>query len=472
MAQFFKEKANKSKQLSPKLSLNVTQLDHLGAGIAQHQGKVVFIPQALPGEQVSVQLTDQKKSFAKAKLIKIEQQSPERVDASCPHYGHCGGCDLQHLALDAQQKHKQQSLNELMVKLSGSDTLAPQVQAVPLVSAPWHYRRRARLATYFNNNDKSLKLGFRALSSKQIVPIKQCPVLAEPLSALIGPFSILLARLKAKASLGHLELTQADNGTFAVLRVTKILPAADVKALANFAHVQGVTLLLQDDSGALTDVKTIAGTAAPAEEGPSVHVNQSEITLPEYALSQGQVSCQFTPGNFVQVNAEVNERMVEQAVNWLDLQAGERVLDLFCGVGNFSLALANRGKALTGLEVIGVEGVPEMVQQARDNAKRNNLLNLRFFHADLSADLSDEKWLGKIDKLLLDPARAGAFESLQWLQKMKPKKVVYVSCNPASLARDASVLLSQGYQLTQLSMIDMFPQTHHIEAMALFEIAP
>ena len=210
---------------------------------------------------------------------------------------------------------------------------------------------------------------------------------------------------------------------------------------------------------------------APAEDEGLSQVEQLAITLPEYALSQGQVSCQFTPGNFVQVNAEVNQRMVDQAVNWLDLQVGERVLDLFCGVGNFSLALANRGQNLDGLEVIGVEGVPEMVQQARENAKRNNLTNLSFFHADLSADLSNEKWLGKIDKLLLDPARAGAFESLQWLQKMKPKKVVYVSCNPASLARDSSVLLSQGYQLKQLSMIDMFPQTHHIEAMALFEIA-
>jgi 23S rRNA (uracil1939-C5)-methyltransferase len=467
MAQFFKEKANKSKQLSPKLSLNITQLDHLGAGIAQHQGKVVFVPQALPGERVSVQLTEQKKSFAKAKLIKIAQPSPERVDARCPHYGHCGGCDLQHLALDAQQHHKQQSLNELMVKLSGADSIDSLVQAAPLVSLPWHYRRRARLATYFNNNDKSLKLGFRALSSKQIVPIKQCPVLAEPLSALIQPFSVLLSRLKAKASLGHLELTQAENGTFAVLRVTKTLPAADNRALASFAQTQCINLLLQDDDGALTDVMSLA----PAEDEVPSQVEQSGITLPEYALSQGQVSCQFTPGNFVQVNAEVNQRMVEQAVDWLDLQVGERVLDLFCGVGNFSLALANRGKNLDRLEVIGVEGVPEMVLQARDNAKRNNLANLSFYHADLSADLSDEKWLGKIDKLLLDPARAGAFESLQWLQKMKPKKVVYVSCNPASLARDSSVLLSQGYQLKQLSLIDMFPQTHHIEAMALFEIA-
>ncbi|WP_445945518.1 23S rRNA (uracil(1939)-C(5))-methyltransferase RlmD [Shewanella sp.] len=466
MAQFFKEKANKSKQLSPKLSLNVTQLDHLGAGMAQHQGKVVFIAQALPGERVTAQFTDQKKSFAKAKLIKIEQKSPLRIDASCPHYGHCGGCDLQHLALDAQQTHKQQSLNELMVKLSGSDSIEPQVQVAPLVSAPWHYRRRARLATFFNNNDKSLKLGFRALSSNQIVPIEQCPVLAEPLSALIHPFAVLLSRLKAKASLGHLELTQADNGTFAVLRVTKVLPAADVRVLVSFALTHDIHLLLQDGNGELTDVSTVV----PSKSEPALQVKPAAITLPEYSLSQGQINCQFTPGNFVQVNAEVNQRMVEQAVNWLDLQVGERVLDLFCGVGNFSLALANRGKILAGLEVIGVEGVPEMVQQARDNAKRNNLGNLSFYHADLSADLSNEKWLGKIDKLLLDPARAGAFESLQWLQKMKPKKVVYVSCNPASLARDSSVLLNQGYKLTQLCMIDMFPQTHHIEAMALFEI--
>jgi len=178
------------------------------------------------------------------------------------------------------------------------------------------------------------------------------------------------------------------------------------------------------------------------------------------------VSLTFTPGNFVQVNAQINKAMVAQALDWLAPQPGERILDLFCGMGNFSLPLAK-----LGAEVIGVEGVPEMVSQARENAAANGLSNLTFYHGDLSADLSCEPWMGKIDKLLLDPARAGAFESLQWLKKMKPRQVVYVSCNPASLARDSAVLLERGYKLQKLGLIDMFPQTHHIEAMALFELA-
>jgi 23S rRNA (uracil1939-C5)-methyltransferase len=482
MAQFFKEKANKSKQLSPKLSLSVTQLDHLGAGMAQHQGKVVFIPGALAGEQVSVQLTDQKKNFAKAKLVAVQTSSLDRVKPLCPHYQACGGCDLQHVGIEAQQRHKQTSLENLMLKMSGITSIDAQTLAPALTNTPWHYRRRARLATFFNNNDKSLKLGFRASSSNEIVPIKECLVLAKPLSDLIAPFAKLLGRLKAKASLGHLELTEADNGTYAVLRVTKVLPNADMNALRTFAKDNGISLLLQDDQGELSDVlqavdvnqdiDVVQATVYQTGQGASLTASteavaaaSQSVELPEYQLANGQVNCQFTPGNFVQVNGKVNELMVAQAVDWLAPKPGERILDLFCGVGNFSLSLAK-----TGADVVGVEGVVEMVQQARENAKRNQLANLSFFHADLSADLSQEKWLGKIDKLLLDPARAGAFESLQWLQKMQPKQVVYVSCNPASLARDSSVLLSQGYELKRLGLIDMFPQTHHIEAMALFEL--
>jgi len=189
------------------------------------------------------------------------------------------------------------------------------------------------------------------------------------------------------------------------------------------------------------------------------------VTLPYYHLAQESVRCSFTPGNFVQVNGAINQSMVDQAIAWLDPQPGERILDLFCGVGNFSLPLA-----LKAAEVVAVEGVPEMVQQAKQNAIDNKLDNVTFYHADLSADLSTQPWLGKIDKLLLDPARAGAFESLQWLQKMQPKKVVYVSCNPASLARDSSVLLANGYRIAKVGLVDMFPQTHHIEAMVLFEL--
>ncbi|MBW3531545.1 23S rRNA (uracil(1939)-C(5))-methyltransferase RlmD [Shewanella sp. NKUCC06_TVS] len=448
MAQFFKAKPNSSKQLSAKLSLSVEQLDHLGAGIAQHQGKVVFIPGALPDETVTVQLTEQKKNYARAKLIKVDSSSPERVEPECPHYHTCGGCDLQHMSLSGQREHKEAALLDIMAKFAGTEggALSPA-----LTGEGWHYRRRARLATLFDKNTKHLSLGFRAASSSNVVPISQCLVLAKPLSDLIVPFAKLLNQLSAKASLGHLELIAADNGHFAVLRITKALNDRDLAKLSVFAELHQIHICLQDNEGQFQGVG-------------------AELVLPVYQLldenaQSDAVSLSFTPGNFVQVNGQINKAMVAQAMDWLAPAPDERILDLFCGMGNFSLPLAKMGA-----DVIGVEGVAEMVTQARVNAKANNLDKLTFYHGDLSADLSLEPWMGKIDKLLLDPARAGAFESLQWLKKMKPRKVVYVSCNPASLARDSAVLLERGYRLQQLGLIDMFPQTHHIEAMALFEL--
>lgn len=452
MAQFFKAKSNKSKQLSSKLSIEITQLDHLGAGIGQYQGKVVFVPGALPNETVTVQLTEQKKNFAKGKLLNIDVPSPLRIKPQCPHYSACGGCDMQHMDINSQREFKQNALIDLVNKLGHVANDCQQAQMI--TDEQWHYRRRARLATLYNPKTQQLALGFRQSSSNAIVPIKACDVLAPELSALITPFAVNLNQLKSKSSLGHLELSLADNGVFALLRITKNLPQSDMRWLSDFAKQHNIYLLVQDNDLQITQLY------------PEPKAQQ--ITLPYYLLAgnNNQVKCEFTPGNFVQVNGEINQRMVTQALDWLDVQPNERVLDLFCGVGNFSLPLATFAQT-----VVGVEGVPDMVQKAKQNATLNQLANLEFYHADLSADLTYEKWLGRIDKLLLDPARAGAFESLQKLSTMRPKKVVYVSCNPASLARDSKVLAEQGYQLTRLGLVDMFPQTHHIEAMALFELA-
>ncbi|WP_394129581.1 23S rRNA (uracil(1939)-C(5))-methyltransferase RlmD [Shewanella maritima] len=453
MANFYKPKANKSKQLSAKTPLSITQLDHMGAGIGEYLGKVVFVPGALAGEQVTVQLTEQKKRFAKAKLHSIDHASDARVKPICQYYEQCGGCDLQHLQVNEQRQHKQAALISLIEKLSTLKTIEPKLIAPALVGEATAYRRRARLATLVNKKNQRLQLGFRAANSHSIVPVNTCPILMPELAALIEPFSMMLNQLKGKASLGHLELTHADNGIFAVLRITKSLANSDIKWLFSFAQKQQIILILQTEN-ALRQVYP---------ELSSLEL----VTLPYYGLNNGSLSCEFTPGNFVQVNGQINQAMVAQAVDWLNPQADERILDLFCGVGNFSLALAS-----SGAQVIGVEGVESMVVQAKHNAEQNQLDNLTFYHADLSADLSEQPWLGQIDKMLLDPARAGAYESLHWLEKLQPKQVVYVSCNPASLARDCNVLFEQGYQLTKINMIDMFPQTHHIEAMAMFELMP
>lgn len=450
MAQFFKAKPNSSKQISAKISLEVTQLDHFGAGIAHQDGKIIFVPGALPGESVTGQLTEQKKRHARATLQQVVTPSPDRVAPKCAHYDQCGGCDLQHLAIDKQRSHKQDALISLMARLgqAQAETLAPA-----LIGKEWDYRRRARLATFYDRNTKHTTLGFRAKATKQVIKIAHCPVLATPLSDLILPLSKVLNQLSGKKALGHVELIEANNGHFVVIRMTKTMLDKDTEKLRAFALSHGVSLIVQGNESDLTLLSA---------ESKMLELGSDE--LPYYELDNG-VKLSFTPGNFVQVNAEINNAMVNQAVDWLSVEANERVLDLFCGVGNFSLPLAHKGA-----EVIGVEGVPEMVQQARMNAKLSGLDKVSFFHTDLSADLSKQSWLGKVDKLLLDPARAGAFESLQWLQKMKPKSIVYVSCDPASLARDSESLLKHGYKLTRLGLIDMFPQTHHIEAMALFEL--
>ncbi|MGE6651089.1 23S rRNA (uracil(1939)-C(5))-methyltransferase RlmD [Shewanella colwelliana] len=443
MAQFFKAKPNKSKQTFAKQQFEIDHLDHLGAGVANHQGKVVFIAGALPGEMVSAQIVEQKKRHAKAKLLKVSQPSEHRIASSCQYYGKCGGCDLQHLAIDKQREYKQASLVTLVDKMG--KTQARQI--VPaLAGEPWQYRRRARLATNYDRDTKQISLGFRALASANVVNIAQCPVLEAELSALIAPLNQSLNQLAGKRTLGHVELIRVESGTFVVIRITQTLSAGDIERLKVFETEHQVSLQLLSDHGQMTGL------------------TQQELQ-PCYTLDDGS-QLSFSAGNFIQVNGVMNRKMINQAIEWLDVKAGDRVLDLFCGVGNFTIPIAK-----TGAEVVGVEGVVEMVEQAKLNARQSGVADTPFYHADLSADVSEQPWLGHIDKLLLDPARAGAFESLQWLKKMKPKSVVYISCNPVTLARDCEPLIKQGYQLSKLGLIDMFPQTHHIEAMALFELA-
>ena len=440
MAQFFKAKPNSAKQLSSKITLDVNQVDHFGAGIAQYQGKVVFIPGALATENVTVQLIEQKKQFAKAKLLKINKASLERIKPSCEYYQQCGGCDLQHVGADDQRQIKQQILLNMMERVVNC-----KIELEPSLTAnEWHYRRRARLATSYDKSSQKLILGFRAEKSKDIVSIGHCEVLDESLSLLITPISELLSALQLKKTVGHVELLNVFNGIFVVLRVTQKVTTADLSKLLTFETANGLTILLLNNEGQCSSL-------------------DGKASLPCYKLDDDSL-LQFKPGNFIQVNGKINEQMVAQAIDWVSPQKNERILDLFCGVGNFSLPLARLAGA-----VIGVEGVPEMVKQAQKNAEQHGLDNLTFYHDDLSADLAGRSWMGKIDTLLLDPARAGAYESLQWLKSMKPNKVLYVSCNPASLARDSKLLLENGFSMTKLGLVDMFPQTHHIEAMALFE---
>tara|TARA_Y100001956_G_C4124720_1_gene189440 strand:+ start:173 stop:1492 length:1320 start_codon:yes stop_codon:yes gene_type:complete len=436
MARFFQPK--KKTQFNTKhQSVLVEKLDHHGAGIAYQNKKPIFIEGALPGEQVLVQLTESKSKYARANLIKIQNKSAERIKPFCPHYQECGGCNMQHLDIEKQQQHKQQTLSQLMKKFSGQTASLD----APLVGESLGYRRRARVSLMLDKKLRQLQFGFRKKQSKDIVNVVDCPVLDSGLNELMPPLFELLKTFRHQEALGHLELVKGDNTRVIVLRHMKPLEEQDRAALETFANEHNVSLYLMPQSDVLERVI-----------GEQAHYLEAGATIP------------FEPNNFIQVNQRVNQQMVVQALNWLDLNANDRVLDLFCGLGNFSLPMANQVR-----DVVGVEGVDAMVEKATSNAKLNQLDNARFFQANLEQDMSGQPWASeKFDKILLDPARAGASGIVDQLSGLGASRVVYVSCNPATLARDSQSLLNQGFQLKKLGMLDMFPHTSHLESMALF----
>lgn len=436
MARFFQPK--KKTQFETKhQSVLVERMDHNGAGIAHQGKKPVFIDGALPGEQVVIQLTESKSKFARAKLIKILKPSEKRLEPFCQHFNQCGGCHLQHLDYASQLDHKNQSLTHLMSQYIGDETESAEA----VVGAEQGYRRRARISLFVDKKSQSLQFGFRKKQSKHIENVTDCAVLEPSLNALLPKLKSLLNTFSNLTSLGHVELVLGDNGPVIVLRHLKALQAQEQSALVKLANESNATLYSMPESDKLV-----------------------LLTGHEPSYSEIGVKLPFSPSHFIQVNQRVNQKMVSQAIEWLDPAEGERVLDLFCGLGNFSLPLAKKAQ-----HVVGVEGVEEMVQQATANAKVNDLSNVEFYQANLEEALSSQPWAKeKFDKVLLDPARAGASGIVDQISALGAHSVVYVSCNPATLARDSESLKKQGYQLTKLGMLDMFPHTSHLESMALF----
>ncbi|MGY3570760.1 23S rRNA (uracil(1939)-C(5))-methyltransferase RlmD [Vibrio paucivorans] len=437
MARFFQPK--KKTQLNTKhQSVSIERLDHHGAGIAYLNKKPLFIDGVLPGEQVLTQLTESKSKYSRGKLIKILQPSEERIEPFCPHYHQCGGCDLQHLAYSAQVAHKQQTLTQLVKKIGGTDI---ELEST-IAGGEQGYRRRARISLQVEKGSRQFKFGFRKKQSKQIVDVTDCPVLHPQLNQLLPELDAMLRGFSNQDGFGHIELVQADNGPCIVFRHTRKLTEQEHNTVAELAKAHGAILYLMPESDQLNRVV-----------GEQPNYQEVGVTIP------------FEPNNFIQVNQNVNQQMVQQALDWLSPQQDERVLDLFCGLGNFSLPLAKRAHA-----VVGVEGVPEMVERASSNASLNGLSNATFYHANLEQEFEGQAWADeKFDKVLLDPARAGASGIVDQLSALGAQSVVYVSCNPATLARDSLSLLKQGYKLTKLGMLDMFPHTSHLESMALFE---
>lgn len=430
MAQFYSAKRRvTTRQI---ITVTVSSLDPFGQGVARHNGKALFINGLLPDESAEVTLTEDKKQYARGQVKRRLTTSSERETPRCPHFGVCGGCQQQHAAVALQQRSKREALNRLM-KHDVDDVISGE---------PWGYRRRARLSVNYQPKTQKLQMGFRKANSNDIVEVVQCPVLVPNLEALLPTVRECLESLKGKRQLGHVELVSADNGPLMVLRHTAALSDADKEKLERFSHSSGVALYLAPESEIL-----------------------ERVTGEEPWYSSDGLRLTFSPRDFIQVNDGVNQQMVATALSWLDVQSTDRVLDLFCGMGNFTLPLATRAQS-----VVGVEGVPALVAKGRENAALNHLENVTFFHENLEEDVTLQAWAKHgFDKVLLDPARAGAPGVMQHVIKLAPTRVVYVSCNPATLARDSEALLNAGYQIQRMAMLDMFPHTGHQESMVLFE---
>ncbi|WP_022941853.1 23S rRNA (uracil(1939)-C(5))-methyltransferase RlmD [Psychromonas hadalis] len=442
MAQFFKASPKNSIKNRILKNVLVEKLDHQGRGIAFFQNKPLFIEGALNGESFDVQVTESKKRYSKALIVNIIQASEFRIPPSCPHYEQCGGCHLQHTTQDKQINIKSVGLMDLFARFAKQTPLKLE----PVIKdEQWGYRRSARFGVQFDRKSKKVQMGFRRALTNDLIDQKVCPVLKTPLSALIVPVKALLNSLKIKADLGHIEMIWSDQGVVILLRHLKVLPSADLQLISAFSKQYQVNFFSQPSKNELI---CLAGK------------NELSYQLPDW-----QCTLNFNATDFLQVNEAVNQKMVQQALNWLALEKQDKVLDLFCGLGNFTLPIAKQVKT-----VVGVEGIQKMVDRASKNALLNEITNAQFYQADLSAeDLIKQPWASSdFNKVLLDPARAGALESIAFIISLKPSHIVYVSCDPVTLARDSQLLLAKGYKLAKLGLLDMFPQTGHMESMALF----
>ncbi len=430
----------------------IERWSHDGRGLTNLDGKTLFIQGALPGERVSARLVEEHPRFIEARVDQIIDASADRIEPPCVHYHECGGCQLQHVKPDAQIALKQHALIQ---QLQHWGKVTP-TRILPAVSvADTEYRNRARLGVWYEN-DGSVSLGFRQQQSKTIAAVQHCLVLAPELNALIKPLQSWLELHSAKV-VTHIELVRGNDESAVILRHIKKLSEQDLHNLKKFSQQYQCTMWLEPNGNiGLTDV-------------------DGNACNPRLNYSVDKLQLHFHPQDFTQVNPRVNEQMVAQALALLNLQSHERVLDLFCGIGNFTLPMAQSCR-----EVIGIEAVEPMVLRGRENAERLGIANVKFIAANL-ADMTHTQWQrladGKeheIAAILLDPPRNGAKEVVttikQWVEtkQLSPRRIVYVSCNPATLARDAAILAEAGYQLDAAGVLDMFPHTSHVESMALF----
>ncbi len=428
-------------------SISIESLSHDGRGVAHHaDGKTIFIDAALPGEEVSYVYRNQRAKFDEGKCVDVIKASPQRVEPHCEYFGVCGGCSMQHLSSEAQVEHKQTILMEQLQHFGKTNA---EELLLPMRDKSWGYRRKARLGVKYVQKKASVLVGFREKQSAFIADITHCAILDPRVARLIIPLRELIFELVTREQIPQIEVACGDESVALVFRHLMSLPKVDIQALTDFSRKENVEIFLQ--SGGPQTVKKL--------------YPDDFIERLSYKLEDFSVEILFHPMDFTQVNAAINKKMINLAVKLLDPQPQDHILDLFCGLGNFSLPIAS-----CGAQVSAVEGDESMVIRGRENARHNNLENIEFFAANLADEFYNESWARKgFDKLLIDPPRSGAYEIVQHVPKFNAHRIVYVSCNPATLARDAEVLIKQGYRLEKTGVMDMFPHTAHVESIAIFE---
>ena len=435
-----RNKTKSSRAKTIKTTVTVDTLDHQGKGVARDDGRVVFIEGALPTERCEVSISADKGRHAQGTLIKVLEPSLHRTTPFCEYFGRCGGCQTQYAEQSFMLAAKQQAVSEQLHRVAGIETVN---WLPPLNSPETGYRRKTRLAVDARNSD-AIRLGFRGRKSNDIINVEHCDVLTKPLGELLKPLHNVLNRLSNPRAIGHITLLEGDNLTQVTFRITKTLSGSDKQLLSEIGTDSDVQVLLETGSDAFEVL------------------SKADDTL--YYLADESSRINVGPNDFVQVNDRINRAMISQARDWLTLNDQDVLLDLFCGAGNFSVPLAASVK-----QVIGIEGVANMVHKATSNALQNGIANATFECADINAsDRLLEKWQGKINKVLLDPARDGAQGIMSQIVLPGVSHILYVSCNPATFARDASQLVDNKYQLKKMCLMDMFPNTAHTELMALF----
>ena len=425
--------------------VEITDLTHDGRGVARIEDKAVFVAGALPGERAIVRIAARHRNYDEARVETLLTRSPDRVEPRCPHFGLCGGCALQHLAAPAQIAAKQRVLAENFERIG---KVEPARWLDALTDAAWGYRRKGRLSVKWVAKKGKALVGFREDNPRFVADLSVCHTLLPEVGLRIAAIGELVSSLEARERIAQIEVAAGDELVALVFRNLQPLSAPDREKLAAFGRAHALAILLQPG-------------------GPeSVQAIWPERVDLSFRIADADVEIAFRPLDFVQVNAGMNRRMIARALELLDPAPTDRVLDLFCGLGNFTLPLARRCGS-----VVGVEGDAALVARARENAARNGIGNVELAAADLAADQRTAPWATRdYDKILLDPPRSGAAAVLEYLPRKSVRRIVYVSCHPGSLARDAGALVQRhGFTLVAAGVMDMFPQTAHVESIALFE---